>query len=283
MCGLAVGIQRIDDTLPAPVYALITGLNAATVGIIALAAVQLSQKAIKDTLTRILVFVGGTAGMLYNALWYFPVLMAGGGIATVIWDGRKCIINFFRKKIPDEEAGSAGRQRHEEMGDALETARHDRSDSTPMTRAAAPDEPNILSQQEAAEQFSHAVSRTLSHRIFRWEFGIAIAVCFFLTFTPIMILRGVLEEAPRGFTLFANMYLAGTIIFGGGPVVIPLLSEYVNLLPKFPITPPPASSKNINQLTTATQIHRRRRLGLLSRLPPRPSHHPSLPRPQLQL
>lgn len=27
--------------------------------------------------------------------------------------------------------------------------------------------------------------------------------------------------------LFANMYLAGTVIFGGGPVVIPLLREYV--------------------------------------------------------
>ena len=27
--------------------------------------------------------------------------------------------------------------------------------------------------------------------------------------------------------MFANMYLAGTIIFGGGPVVIPLLREYV--------------------------------------------------------
>lgn len=219
MYGLAVGIEHVDDTLPAPVYALITGLNAATVGIIALAAVQLSQKAIKDTLTRILVFTGGTAGMLYNALWYFPVLMVGGGIATVIWDCRKSIISFFHKKIPDEEAGFAGQQRHEGI------AGHDQSASVPATTAIAPDELSALQQQEAAEKFTQTVSRTLSHRIFRWEFGVGIAICFFLTFTPIMILRGVLKEAPRGFMLFANMYLAGTIIFGGGPVVIPLLSE----------------------------------------------------------
>lgn len=32
---------------------------------------------------------------------------------------------------------------------------------------------------------------------------------------------------PLPLDLFANMYLAGTIIFGGGPVVIPLLREYV--------------------------------------------------------
>ena len=42
-----------------------------------------------------------------------------------------------------------------------------------------------------------------------------------------MILRGTLKSPPRGFSLFANLYLAGTIIFGGGPVVIPLLREYV--------------------------------------------------------
>jgi chromate transport protein ChrA len=42
-----------------------------------------------------------------------------------------------------------------------------------------------------------------------------------------MILRGVLTAPPLLYRLFANMYLAGTIIFGGGPVVIPLLREYI--------------------------------------------------------
>jgi chromate transport protein ChrA len=56
-------------------YALPSGLNAATVGVIALAAVQLSQKAITDKVTRILLFLGATAGMLHNGLWFFPVLI----------------------------------------------------------------------------------------------------------------------------------------------------------------------------------------------------------------
>lgn len=42
-----------------------------------------------------------------------------------------------------------------------------------------------------------------------------------------MVLRGTLPSPPLLYRLFANMYLAGTIIFGGGPVVIPLLREYV--------------------------------------------------------
>jgi chromate transport protein ChrA len=40
MFGLALGVQQIDEVLPAPAYAFLSGLNASTVGIVALAAVQ---------------------------------------------------------------------------------------------------------------------------------------------------------------------------------------------------------------------------------------------------
>ncbi len=88
MYGLSVGIARVGDTLPSPVYALLSGLNAATIGIIALAAVNLAGRAITDELTRILVFLGGALGMLYTALWYYPVVMVGAGLATMGWDLR---------------------------------------------------------------------------------------------------------------------------------------------------------------------------------------------------
>lgn len=86
MFALSLGVQRITNTLPGPVYALLSGLNASTVGIIALAAVQLAEKAIKDKLTRILVIGGACAGMCFNALWYFPVLMVVRGLMALIWD-----------------------------------------------------------------------------------------------------------------------------------------------------------------------------------------------------
>ncbi|THC94281.1 hypothetical protein EYZ11_006254 [Aspergillus tanneri] len=87
MYALSLGVQRISETLPLPVYALLSGLNAATVGIIALAAVQLAEKAIRDKLTRIQVIFGACAGVCYNTLWYFPLLMVIGGLASVVWDG----------------------------------------------------------------------------------------------------------------------------------------------------------------------------------------------------
>lgn len=42
-----------------------------------------------------------------------------------------------------------------------------------------------------------------------------------------MVIRGTVADRSLIFDLFSNMYLAGTIIFGGGPVVIPLLRSYV--------------------------------------------------------
>lgn len=87
MYGLAVGIQNLSTTLPGPVYALLSGLNAATVGIVAVSAVQLAEKAIHDKISRILIIFGACAGLCYNALWYFPVLMVVGGIAIALWDG----------------------------------------------------------------------------------------------------------------------------------------------------------------------------------------------------
>jgi len=88
MYALSVGVSSVGETLPGPAYALLSGLNAATVGIIALAATQLAGQAITDRLSRALVYLAAAAGMLYNALWYFPLLMAGAGAAAVVHDYR---------------------------------------------------------------------------------------------------------------------------------------------------------------------------------------------------
>ena len=86
MYALSLGVQNMPERLPPIVYALLSGLNASTVGIVALAAVQLAEKAIKDRLTRILVIFGACAGLCYNALWYFPALIVCGGVVSVLWD-----------------------------------------------------------------------------------------------------------------------------------------------------------------------------------------------------
>jgi len=86
MYALSIGVSRIGETLPLPVYALLSGLNAATVGVIALAGVQLASKAITDRVSRLIVVLSACAGLCYTTLWYFPILMLIGGFTTTVWD-----------------------------------------------------------------------------------------------------------------------------------------------------------------------------------------------------
>ena len=109
MFALSIGVGRVQQSLPDPVYALLSGLNASTVGIIALAAVQLSEGAIKDRLTRILVIFGALMGLCYTALWYFPVIMLAGGSAAILWSDflsqpTAKILKKLKKSKSDSEA-----------------------------------------------------------------------------------------------------------------------------------------------------------------------------------
>lgn len=47
------------------------------------------------------------------------------------------------------------------------------------------------------------------------------------SFIAVLVARAKKKTPPLALDLFATMYVAGTVIFGGGPVVIPLLRSYV--------------------------------------------------------
>lgn len=191
-------------------YALLSGLNAATVGIIALAAVQLSQKAITDKLTRILVFLGATAGMLYNALWYFPLLMFAGGTAAIVWDYRWGHKLFRRLRRNTETIN----RHHEAAPDSMEVdegvssnvpVRRNQARSSNSERMSRGDDAELSIEDE-----NRSVPASIEMRVLSWRLGITVIACFFVTFMIIMIVRGTLKDRPRGFNLFANLYLAGT-------------------------------------------------------------------------
>lgn len=246
MYGLALGISRVGSTLPMPVYALLSGLNAATVGIIALAAVRLAERAITDRITRALVYLGGIMGMLYTALWYYPVIMVGAGLSTLIWDLRVLhgAANRFHRCLTWLAT------RHKSARPDLEMCTHDawiedRCSSTSQVPRPAPARP---SPEKEIEEEVYPSSRSIDGPRSRpavppipksnlesaadfpfmsWKVGTCVLALFFVSFVISVTLRAVIKGAPRGFSLFANLYLAGTIIFGGGPVIIPLLREYI--------------------------------------------------------
>ncbi|QRV96295.1 chromate ion transporter [Ceratobasidium sp. AG-Ba] len=217
---LSLGVSRIDPILPGPVYALLSGLNASTVGIIALAGVQLARKAITDPLTRLIVLISACAGLCYNALWYFPTLMVIGGLASMIWDqllrGR---VGRLRARLQKRNNNS----RSDEVESVpMETLDDRASTKSGVSRAAA--QADVSNEDRST---SVDPSTMFSYHKVPLKAGIAIIVGFFAIFTTFMTLRGTLRNPPLQLQLFINMLLAGTIIFGGGPVVIPLLREYV--------------------------------------------------------
>ncbi|KAL4816106.1 chromate transporter-domain-containing protein [Aspergillus spinulosporus] len=230
MYALSLGVQRIDEALPAPVYALLSGLNASTVGIIALAAVQLAEKAIRDKISRILVIFGACAGLCYSALWYFPVLMVAGGVATALWDGlvyqqilraKNAWRNRNRQPEPEGDAHDAAGSsdtagRNSALGLGMEMLRMRKPDAGTL-----PQHPTNTQDSEGREE-----PQSQDH-VVRIRAGLVIFIFFFASLIAILVSRAKVSPPPLTLDLFANMYLAGTVIFGGGPVVIPLLRSYV--------------------------------------------------------
>ncbi|KAK9468922.1 chromate transporter-domain-containing protein [Lipomyces arxii] len=269
MFVLALGVGQIGDTLPIPVYALLSGLNSATVGVIFVAAIQLSTKAITDKLSLALIFLGGAAGVCYTALWYFPVLMVLGGAIAVIYDLRfiqrcwaretqKIRKRFHRKKVEDDSDAIELNNINDGSIWLPETYRDDTDgNSVTGTSSSKPPAPAVSARRVGANRPStsqrpfeassdslpvaeddgvdasnvraapvSAIEPEDTHNYNVW-LGVSIVVFFLATFVTVMVLRAVVKNLPITYMLFSNLYLAGTIIFGGGPVVIPLLREYV--------------------------------------------------------
>ncbi|KAL2840166.1 putative chromate ion transporter [Aspergillus pseudoustus] len=241
MYALSIGVQSMGEVLPGPVYALLSGLNASTVGIVALSAVQLAEKVIQDKLTRFLVIFGGCAGLCYSALWYFPVLMVAGGLVILAWDGWIIqLLRMARKKWRQRNAHPESAQIEglaieeiELQGQRNQPAQSSSIQIEGIRSRRAPqaigDHPGYSVGAASRVQIHAQIydSRPHLHHVVSVRVGLLLCACFFSSFTGVLVVRGVLKQPPITLSLFANMYLAGTIIFGGGPVVIPLLRSYV--------------------------------------------------------
>lgn len=190
--------------------------------------------------------------MLYRALWYYPVLMIGAGIVTVVWDLRylhaiaalfmRCWAKFtrtVREPVDLENCNHNSWTEDPRSADAMPlpptplnsrrgskvadlNVPPSRSIAIPKSRFASPSTPSDPEKTEV-----NSLNTLADFPSMPWKFGCGILIFFVLSFIIIIAMHVVIHNAPRGFSLFADLYLAGTIIFGGGPVVIPLLREYI--------------------------------------------------------
>lgn len=195
---------------------------------------QLATKAITDPLSRILVIFGACAGLCYTALWYFPAMVGIGGVVAVVWDiwlsraigqikAKRQQKRINKQRAAEESQETASSIPLEDLSHPA-TSSQRRATSIP---AQVRHNKHETTNTEAAERVASEAPSSQDHSYsFSVWTGIAIIILFFASFAAILTARGVLETPPQILDLFANMYLAGTIIFGGGPVVIPLLRKY---------------------------------------------------------
>ncbi|PSK53901.1 hypothetical protein B9Z65_7707 [Elsinoe australis] len=231
MLALGLGIEQVDDVLPAIAYAFLSGLNAAIVGIIALAAVQLSSRSVKSTLDRILIVFGGCAGVCYTSLWYFPVIIVSGGLITLSWNYvlAPVLIKVQRRR-------QSRRAAHEEPEKVVEDG-DGRKPEIEHTQAVERSGGSIVNEDQALDTGAQRPARehaqpmdpradTVTYKV-PIVTGIALVALFIGILVALLVTSRVMQNTPRPHEFVANMFLAGSIIFGGGPVLIPLMRDYV--------------------------------------------------------
>lgn len=208
-------------------------------------AVQLSEKVIIDGITRLLVFFGTAASILFNALQYFPLLMLGASLVTVIHDYRwlhrpvKLMASLrdsarHRRPVGEVEAANLGQPSlaavpHDTIANRVISSGPSDEIRGPVQRTSRSNKKAVLTPREEPSGEGQEVRTIPPERNlwFSWRVGTGIIVLFAATFVAIMVLRGTVPGNQVLFRFFANMYLTGTIILRGGPVAIPLLREYV--------------------------------------------------------
>ncbi|PWN38763.1 hypothetical protein IE81DRAFT_295835 [Ceraceosorus guamensis] len=264
MTALAAGVRNLPDRLPAILLAFLTGLNAAAVGLIALAAWQLAQTAITDLPSRLIVLTSASAGICYHAPWMYPVLIALGGLAGLATDYAPRGIRTARRKwasrrprrqdsISAPDASTAAQVSGADMelqGTSLHSHSITQTSAIPELRQRqrihGADRPPALRSESSSvgagagtgtgtAQWSGTDTPPLRPILVPSKrLAFSIGSVFACSLIVVLVLRSQLREkgvegasAPRELDLVANMAVAGSIIFGGGPVVIPLLRGYI--------------------------------------------------------
>lgn len=177
MIGLAIGVSSLRQ-IPEWLYTIENGLTSAAVGLIALAALNLSKKVNDGNLDNSLSLLAIIVALNFSREpWLLPAIMAFGAVFRLMH-------GWFYKKEEITLPGSFG------------------SENEPLLAIHLTDDvrPDISTRNGLAI-------------IIVW---FTILLSFLLLNTPIKLLQ-----------VIKVFFIVGSVIFGGGPVVIPLLQSFV--------------------------------------------------------
>ncbi|KAF9915241.1 hypothetical protein BX616_006604 [Lobosporangium transversale] len=244
-------IGSIKGEIPLWATRLEQGLASAALGLVGLAAYRMSTTLATDKLTRVLALVAGGVTALYTAPWLLPVVMIAGGVVSYIFDAFLAPFGSQRKAQKTKPKGKEllTVDKDVEKGETAKVPSNSETtdgcgeprdvelvQSEVSVQKPASIKGSIRSREKiGASKTEEYLDDIKQHDTTRKAFSYSkkLGFFFFLVFLALLIaailvraLVPISQTAEYG-PLVATFYFTGSIIFGGGPVIIPLLRTYM--------------------------------------------------------
>ncbi|KAJ1553688.1 hypothetical protein HK096_006858 [Nowakowskiella sp. JEL0078] len=213
MSLFALGVSTLGSVLPLWLQAVKNGLVAAALGLVALAAFKLGNKLVTNRITQIINLISLSLSInFYKLAWLYPVLMIFGGLVTYLWSLYEAKRNISMKKkldITNDQAPTENEFLQNEEDNVTDFTQKPED----LEIASNSVEPKVLVDSPINSKFTIFFGLIL---LGVWVFALVIAI----------IIRSVTPyNSPLN--VLGTFYYVGSIIFGGGPVAIPLLQGYM--------------------------------------------------------
>ncbi|KAJ1023551.1 hypothetical protein NDA16_003168 [Ustilago loliicola] len=206
MAALGAGVRNFPERLPPIVLGLLTGLNAAAVGLIALAAFQLKSVSRKLNVRNRRMDNNNTVEHTQHDSTQDIELEQVNTAQSTSLDKAQTPASV--QELPFQAGSSSARgSLRQRNAQTVDRTTDSVNASTNGTNAAV-------------------VDRRTPIMVLNRYFAIGLGAVFIVFIVAVVVTRSQLTNPPRALDFFTNMMIAGVIIFGGGPVVIPLLRGY---------------------------------------------------------
>ncbi|KAF9325016.1 hypothetical protein BGZ91_002619 [Linnemannia elongata] len=250
-------IGGIKGDIPLWATRLEQGLASAAIGIVALAGYRMSTTLATDKMTRTVALLAGSVSALYTAPWLLPTVMVLGGVVSYISDVYLApfLSNWKAKRKAKSDVMAAAQYDLEQgiVGSRSRPSNHAGSNSLDPGQSPTFLPSNIGNELQngpqsvardsgvddqhgdrlSAESIEsrHPITKT-SHDERAFTYSRKSGLLCFLIFLGLLvasILVRVLATTSKTADyaqLVSTFYFVGSIIFGGGNVVVPLLKSY---------------------------------------------------------
>lgn len=220
MTGFGVAIGSVS-TIPLWATRLSQGLASAAIGLVAIAAWKMARSNAPDNLTKLLLMISASISIMYSAAWLYPVLMIAGGIFTY-----SIYLFKYLKEKPKYDGSQLQEQQNQPGSESQEEQNHQETEeSSGLEEIDDTNEGIRLRNVHSIEEQQLNVDVEPEMFSYSQKLGLAFFSVWLVLLIAAIVIRST-SITNHVAQVFSTFYFVGSIIFGGGSVVIPLLKQY---------------------------------------------------------